>query len=251
MRKPFVVGNWKMNTDAKSAIDLAVGVAEKTSANSKVRVGVCPPFVYLAAVAAKLKGSNVELSGQNCYHEAKGAFTGETSPGMLLDIGCAWVILGHSERRHVLGEVDVVIQKKTVAALAAGLKVILCVGELLTEREKSQTEAVVARQLEASLHGLNETQLSNLVIAYEPVWAIGTGKVATPEQAEEVHAFIRQWLTTKFGSGVANAMIIQYGGSVNPGNAAGIMTKPNVDGLLVGGASLKVDDFVAIVNASA
>jgi triosephosphate isomerase len=249
MRTPLVAGNWKMNLDRAGAEALAAGVAAQVGRIAGVTVAVFPPFPYLAAVAAKLKDSSVLLGSQNVYHEAKGAFTGEVSAAMALDCGCTWVILGHSERRLVIGENDALVNKKVKAALAAGLKVILCVGETLQQRQENRTEAVVEGQLEGSLEGV-DADPEKLVIAYEPVWAIGTGVVATPEQAEEVHSCIRQWLGVRYSPGVAEQMRIQYGGSVNPGNAASLMAQPNVDGLLVGGASLKGEDFGAIVRAT-
>lgn len=249
MRTPFIVGNWKMNLDRAGAEALAAGVAAKTASAKNVNVGVAPPFPYLASVKTALGNSSVHLASQNIYFEAKGAFTGEVSAAMALDVGCTWTLLGHSERRLIIGEDDAFINKKVKAALTAKLNVILCVGETLEQRQSQKTEAVVEKQLTGSLEGITLDPKS-LVVAYEPVWAIGTGVVATPDQAEEVHQFIRQWLTTKYGAATAEATIIQYGGSVNPGNAATLMAQPNVDGLLVGGASLKADDFAAIVAAA-
>jgi triosephosphate isomerase len=249
MRTPFIVGNWKMNLDRAGAEALASGVAAKTADIRNVNVGVAPPFPYLAGVKSALGSSSVMLASQNIYFEAKGAFTGEVSAAMALDVGCTLTLVGHSERRLILGEDDAFINKKVKAALAARLNVILCVGETLEQRQSQRTEAVVEKQLTGSLDGIT-LDPKFLVIAYEPVWAIGTGVVATPEQAEDVHRFVRQWLTMKFGGTVAEATVIQYGGSVNPGNAATLMAKPNVDGLLVGGASLKADDFSAIVAAA-
>jgi triosephosphate isomerase (TIM) len=250
MRTPFVAGNWKMNLDRAGAEALASGIVVRTASFTGVDVAVCPPFPYLLAVHAKLQGSTILLGAQNTYFEAKGAFTGEVSAAMALDCGCTWTILGHSERRLILGETDALVNKKVRAALAAGLNVILCVGETLEQRQANRTEAVVEGQLEGSLAGI-DADPEKLVLAYEPVWAIGTGVVATPEQAEEVHRFIRQWLTTRYTPAIAERLRLQYGGSVNPGNAASLMAQPNVDGLLVGGASLKAEDFAAIVGAAA
>lgn len=248
MRTPFIVGNWKMNLDKASTEALARGVAEKTAGNTKVRVGVCPPFPYLVGVKAALADSSVQLGSQNIYFEAKGAFTGEISAAMALDVGCQFTLLGHSERRLILGETDEVVNKKVNAALSAGLHVILCIGETLEHRQQNRTESVVESQLAGSLAGIS-LDPSRITLAYEPVWAIGTGVVATPEQAEAVHHFIRQWLATTYSATVSQATCIQYGGSVNPGNARTLLSQPNVDGLLVGGASLKADDFAAIVAA--
>jgi triosephosphate isomerase len=191
------------------------------------------------------------LGGQNAYHEKSGAFTGEVSLDMLQDVGCQWVILGHSERRQFFGETDASINKKIAAAIDRGLGVIFCIGEVLEDRQGNRTESVLATQLQGGLDGFTSQQLSKFVIAYEPVWAIGTGVTATPQQAEETHAYIRKWLTTRFDAGLAGALRIQYGGSVKPENAKEILSQPNVDGALVGGASLKSDQFLGIVNAAA
>ncbi len=247
MRPKFIAGNWKMYTTLAAAKELAAAVAKGAPADPNIRVAVCPPSAWLTAVASVLKGTAVSLGGQNCHFEKEGAFTGELSPAMLLEAGCQYVILGHSERRHGFGETDALLNKKTTAALGAGLKVIFCIGELLAEREANQTETVLDRQLTAGLAGLTSEQMANVVLAYEPVWAIGTGKVATPEQAQAAHAFVRGKIRTLFGEKVAQAVLIQYGGSVKPDNAATLLNLPDVDGALVGGASLKADSFLAIV----
>ena len=248
-RTKFVAGNWKMYTSRAAARELAKAVA--AGAPSAVRVAVCPPSVWLADVANVVIGTTVELGGQNCYHEKEGAFTGEVSPVMLKEVGCNYVILGHSERRHGLGETDAFIHKKTTAALAAGLDVILCVGETLAERDAGQLQEVVGRQVTQGLQGFDAgTVASRITIAYEPVWAIGTGRVATPEQAQEAHAFIRGTVRRMLGDDTANRLIIQYGGSVKPDNAAGLLHQPDIDGALVGGASLKADSFLGIVKAA-
>lgn len=250
MRRPFIAGNWKMNLNRAEAVSLAAAVAEGVKNLQGVDVAVCPPSVYIDAVAATIKASGskvLAVGAQNMYHEANGAFTGELSAAMLLDLGCRYVILGHSERRHILGETDEAINKKTLAALAAGLIPIVCVGELLAEREASQTSAVVRRQFEGSLAGLSAEQMTKTVLAYEPVWAIGTGKVATPQQAEEVHSDLRKMIEGRYNAAVAQAVRIQYGGSVKPSNAAELLSQPNVDGALVGGASLKAADFLGII----
>jgi len=249
MRPKFIAGNWKMYTSLAQAKELSAAVAKGTSANPDLLVGVCPPFPWLGAVAEVLKGSAVQLGGQDCHFEKEGAFTGSVAPAMLLEVGCQWVILGHSERRHGLGETDELLNKKLKAALAAGLKVIFCIGELLSEREANSTEAVLDRQLTAGLVGITAEQMKHIVIAYEPVWAIGTGKVASPEQAQEAHAFVRRKIGTLLGENTAKGVLIQYGGSVKPDNAATLLHLPDVDGALVGGASLKADTFLAIVNA--
>ena len=249
MRKPFVAGNWKMNTLADSAAQLA-GELAKNLPDGNVEVALCPPFVYLTTVKQALGSSPIKLGAQNAYFEPKGAFTGEISCQMLKDVGCDYVILGHSERRHILGETNELINKKLKAAINFQLKPILCLGELLEERDANQTEKVIQTQLEEGLIELDAKALENLVIAYEPVWAIGTGRTATPEQAQEVHKFIRNWLTQKFSPDFAENCTIQYGGSVKANNAADLMSQPDVDGALVGGASLKADEFVKIIQAT-
>jgi len=253
MRKPFVGGNWKMNTDSHSGVALAKAVVEGSSglAGSSVDVAVIPPFVYLPAVGAAVSSSGVALGAQDVYFEAKGAFTGEISAAMLKDVGCTYVLCGHSERRHVLGESDELINKKVTASISGGLLPILCVGELLAERDASQTEQVVERQTRAGLAGLSAEKIGAVTIAYEPVWAIGTGRTATREQAQEVHAFIRKLLARMYDKSVAQDMRILYGGSVKADNAEELMGQPDVDGCLGGGASLKADDFVQIIEAAA
>ena len=252
MRKPFVAGNWKMNTDAQSSVALAEGIASGSAdvADRKVTVAVCPPFVYLQSVARAVGASNIAVGAQDIYFEPNGAFTGEINASMIKDVGCAYAICGHSERRHVIGETDELINKKVTAAIAGGLLPILCVGELLSEREAGQTGNVVTRQLKGGLAGLGVEKLSAVTIAYEPVWAIGTGVTASPDQAQEVHASIRKLLAEMYSDEVAQEIRIQYGGSAKPSNAAELMSQPDIDGLLVGGASLKVDDFLAIIQAA-
>ena len=247
MRRPFIAGNWKMNLSRAECVALAKEVAEKVGATSAVEVAVCPPSVYLAAVADAIQGSAVGLGAQNVYHEANGAFTGEISTSMLLDVGCRYVILGHSERRHVIGETNQDVNRKVLASLAAGLTPIVCVGELLAEREAGETREVVQEQMSGSLAGLTAEQAARIVIAYEPVWAIGTGKVASPAQAEEVHAELRKMLATRYNADLAAQVRIQYGGSVKPDNAAELLAQPNIDGALVGGASLKASSFLGII----
>lgn len=249
MRRPFVAGNWKMNMDRASAESLAKAVAEGAAAYPNVDIAVCPPFVYLEVVAKAIAGSPVMLGAQNLYPEPKGAFTGEISGPMLKDMGCQFVILGHSERR-AMGESSEFVNEKVFAALECQLKPIICVGETLRQRKEGKTLDVVRRQIDGSLSGLSAEQMSQCVIAYEPVWAIGTGENATPEQAEEVQAEIRRLLTERFGKAVADSVRIQYGGSVKASVAADIFQKPNVDGGLIGGASLKADEFLGIVAAA-
>ncbi len=249
-RKKFVAGNWKMNTTLPEAKALATAVAQGVGSSSAVTVAVCPPFPWLVSVAEALKGSTVALGAQDVHNETKGAFTGEVSPGMLKEAGCQYVIIGHSERRHILHETDISINHKVHTAVDAGLSVILCVGETLAERDRNMAERVFQRQLFSALAGINDTQLLQVVIAYEPVWAIGTGRTATPEQAQAAHAFIRGKVLTLHGEKIANALPILYGGSVTPETAAGLFSQPDVDGGLVGGASLKADQFLAIVKAA-
>jgi triosephosphate isomerase len=250
MRKKFIAGNWKMYTSGASAKDLAAAVVGGLGGEDRVTVAVCPPFPYLSRVAGVLAGSRVALGGQNCYSEKEGAFTGEVSPAMLVDVGCKYVILGHSERRHKLGETDPIINHKVKAALAAGLDVILCIGETLDERVSGQMEKVLDQQVTLALAGVAEAGLAQLVVAYEPVWAIGTGKNATPQQAQDAHVFIRNRIRAIYSEKSAGALLIQYGGSVKPDNAASLLSQPDVDGALVGGASLKADQFLAIVRAA-
>jgi triosephosphate isomerase len=251
MRKPFIAGNWKMNTDSASAVALAAGLAKELSSVDTVDVAVCPPFVYLQSVAAALSASNVALGSQNVYFEEKGAFTGEISCAMLKDTSCAYAIIGHSERRHVMGETDTMINKKISAAISGGLLPIFCVGELLEDRQGGTTNEVVASQIKNGLEGICAESVQAVTVAYEPVWAIGTGLTATPEQAQEVHAMIRGLLAELYGNEIAQAIRIQYGGSAKPSNTAELMAQPDVDGLLVGGASLKVEDFAAMVKTIA
>lgn len=253
MRKPFVAGNWKMNTDSSSSVELAERIASgamEAAASGSLTVAVCPPFVYLQSVAKALSASSIGVGAQDVYYEAKGAFTGEISPSMLKDIGCTYCLCGHSERRHVIGETDELINKKVTVSIAGGLLPILCVGELLAEREASQTNGVVTRQIKSGLAGLSAEKVSAVTIAYEPVWAIGTGLTATPQQAQEVHDFIRKLLGQMYDDQLAEEIRILYGGSAKPNNAADLMGQSDIDGLLVGGASLKADDFLAIIQAA-
>lgn len=249
-RKKFVAGNWKMNTTQASGVELAKALVKEVGNLDAVDIAVCPPFVYLAAVAEAVKGSRIAVGAQNLYFENEGAFTGEISSSMLKDVGCKYVILGHSERRHLLGESDELINRKNLKALSAGLLPIFCVGELLEERNAGKTNDVVRRQVQIGMEGINAQDALKVTIAYEPVWAIGTGVTATPQQAQDVHAFIRGLLKDKYGIEVANAIRIQYGGSVKPGNAKELLGQADIDGALVGGASLKAADFVGIIKGA-
>ncbi len=249
MRRQLIAGNWKMNTDAAGAVELAGAIAAGAGQCEAADVLVCPPSVWLSKVAEAVSGSRVAVGAQNVWYEPSGAYTGELSVDMLKEAGCSFVILGHSERRHVIGETDDLINKKVQASLAGGLTAVLCVGELLEEREAGRTEEVLTAQMSGGLAGVGD--LSNVVIAYEPVWAIGTGKTATPEQAEAAHAHVRKWIESNYTAESAAGIRILYGGSVKPDNAATLLGQENVDGALVGGASLKSDSFLAIIEAAA
>ena len=247
MRKKLVAGNWKMHG---SLAENAALLAALKPALAGIEAVVCVPFPYLAQAQAELVGTSIAWGAQNVSEHAKGAFTGEVSASMLLDFGCTYVIIGHSERRSLYGESDALVASKYVAAQAAGLTPILCVGESLAERESGVTEAVVARQLDAVIDAAGVGSMAQAVIAYEPVWAIGTGKTASPEQAQAVHAFIRGKIAA-LDAGVADQLVIQYGGSVKAANAAELMVQPDIDGGLIGGASLVADEFIAICRAAA
>jgi len=252
MAKTIIAGNWKMNLLRNSAAELARqivdGMAESGDAGPEVVL--CPPALYLEAVVDQTLGSQVGVGAQNCYFEEKGAFTGEISPDMLAEIGCSHVILGHSERRALLGETDEMVNRKLIAALRAGLCPIVCLGETLEQREAGKTADVIHTQFLGSLGALDENQFQGLVIAYEPVWAIGTGKTASPEQAQEVHADLRKMIENSYNSRIAGDTSILYGGSVKPQNASELLAQPDINGALVGGASLKASDFLAIVDAA-
>ena len=250
MPRPLVVGNWKMHKTVAEARDLAAAVRDGVRDLKDIDVAMAPPFTALAAVGEILKGTSVGLAAQTMHEAAKGAFTGEISPTMLKDVGCSHVLLGHSERRHIFGETDQNVMKKARAALDHGLIPILCVGETLQERETSRTFDVVERQAEHALRHVTPEEASRSVLAYEPVWAIGTGKTASPGQAQEVHAFLRKLVARSHGEGVARAIRILYGGSVKPDNAGSLIAEPDVDGALVGGACLEAPSFLGIVAAS-
>ena len=248
MRKPLVAGNWKCNgtlAEAHALVRQLLGVEAES-----VEVVVCPPFTALASVALLLNGSSIGLGAQDLYWEAQGAYTGEISPAMLADAGCRYAIIGHSERRTLFGETDETVRKKLAAAFAQGLIPIMCIGETRAEREANRIVEVLARQLDGALKDVGEAELRRLVLAYEPVWAIGTGRTATPSLAQVANRFIRHQLAKRFGVSTAEALRILYGGSVNAGNAASLLHQADVDGALVGGASLKAESFAAIVKAA-
>ncbi len=248
MRKPFICGNWKMYKTVAEAVAF-INEAKSLVANAKdVEIGIGAPATALKSMADAAKGTNIQIGGENCFWEKEGAFTGEIAPNMLVEAGCSFVIIGHSERRQYFGETNETVNKKSKAAIANGLTVILCCGETLEEREAGKTAAVVTDHVKNGLANFTPAELAKIVIAYEPVWAIGTGKTATPEQAQEVHAVIRKLLADLFGKDIAEATRIQYGGSVKPENVKEIMAQPDVDGALVGGASLKPDSFAKLVN---
>jgi triosephosphate isomerase len=249
MRRKIVAGNWKMNKTVVEASGLARALHERIGDVTDPLVLVCPAFPALTEVAMTLKDSEIQVGAQNMHEEDSGAFTGEVAADMLLTAGCTHVILGHSERRQYFGETDRTVNGKTRQALKKGLTPIVCIGETLDQREAGKTEDVIEEQIQGSLDSLSKDDLLKLIIAYEPVWAIGTGKTATPEQAEEVHVFIRKLLAGRFGADTAEEIPVLYGGSVKGKNAAGLFEKDNIDGGLVGGASLDPDDFAAIVGA--
>jgi triosephosphate isomerase len=251
MRKKVIAGNWKMNNDLSETQNL---ISKLTSALSTLDfncdVIVCPPFTSLSEANSLLKGTKIKLGAQNMYFEDNGAFTGEISASMLKSVGCEYVILGHSERRTIFNESDELINKKIKKALQAGLTPIFCVGETLEEREKNVTNDIIERQVVNGLKDLTAEDLGNIILAYEPVWAIGTGKTATPAQAQEVHEFIRNLIVKNFQAAAADKLVIQYGGSVKPDNAADLLSQKDIDGALVGGACLKADSFIEIIKSA-
>jgi triosephosphate isomerase len=250
MRKKVIAGNWKMNNDLTETQNL---ISKLSSGLSKEKIScdviVCPPFTSLMEASSLLKNTSIKLGAQNMYYEDSGAYTGEVSASMLKSVGCEYVILGHSERRTIFNETDEVINKKIKKALESGLKPIFCIGETLVEREKNVTIDVIKKQLTVGLNDISEQNLSSIIIAYEPVWAIGTGRNATPEQAEDVHKYIRNWIKEKYSSNAAEDLVIQYGGSVKPDNAKELLSQKDIDGALVGGACLKADSFISIIKA--
>ncbi len=249
MRKIMIAGNWKMYKTVPEAVALVEGLKEKVGDAEAVDVVVAPPFTALTAVHQALEGSRIHLAAQNLYHEKEGAFTGEVSPAMVKDTGCRYVILGHSERRQIFGESNETVNRKVRSALDAGLSPILCAGESLSEREAGKTMDVVGNQLQEGLAGVDAKEMARIVIAYEPIWAIGTGQTATPEQANEVHSHIRNLLSEIYDTAVAARTRILYGGSVKPANARELMGCSDIDGALVGGASLTAESFAEIILA--
>ena len=249
MRKLFIAGNWKMNMLSGEAVALASGLKETVGEQTDVDVAVCPPFPSLTVVRDAVAGSVIALGAQNMHWEASGAFTGEVSAAMLKDAGCAYVILGHSERRQMFGETSEIVNRKVKAAIAAGLKPIVCVGETIEERKSDKTTEVVTKQVKGSLANLGADEMAEVTVAYEPIWAIGTGLTPSPDQADAVHVLIRSVLAGLSTDDVAEGVRIQYGGSVKPGNAKEFLAQTDIDGALVGGASLKVDAFTGIIEA--
>lgn len=251
MRTPVIAGNWKLFKSIAESIALVDGLKPLVDKNRDVEIVVAPVFTALNRVSEALRGSNINLAAQDCFWEEEGAFTGEVAPKLLKDAGCSHVIIGHSERRQYFGETDATVNKKAKAAISAGLTAIVCVGETLEERESGRTFSVIETQIQGSLDGIPAETLANVIIAYEPVWAIGTGKTASDDQAQEVHSFIRGLLSRLSGVTAAENVRILYGGSVKPDNVKGLMAQPDIDGALVGGASLKADSFAAIANFNA
>ncbi len=250
MRKKIVAGNWKMNTVVAEGVELAKGIAAKIdSVPSDVDLIIAPPFTHIVSVGVAVKGSRIAISAQNCADQEKGAFTGEVSAPMLRGAGCSYTILGHSERRQYYGETSEKLVRKITLALAEGIDVIYCVGENLDERNAGRHFDVVGSQISEVLYGFSKEEMSHIIIAYEPVWAIGTGVTASREQAQEIHAFIRRAIADKFGAEVSDAMPILYGGSCKPSNARELFACPDIDGGLIGGAALKADDFIAIAQS--
>ena len=249
LRKPVIAGNWKMNKNRKEAAQLIEDL-KPLAAGADCEVVICVPFTNLETAVNLCQGTNIKVGAENCHFEESGAFTGEIAPGMLTEIGVEYCVLGHSERRQYFGETDETVNKRVLAALKAGLKPIICVGEHLEQREQGVTDELVAMQTKIALQGVTAQQMANVIIAYEPVWAIGTGKTATAEQANEVCAVIRATVESLYGKQVADATVVQYGGSMNPSNADELLAQPDVDGGLIGGASLKADQFAQIIRAA-
>lgn len=251
MRKKVVAGNWKMNNDLSQSVNLISEIKNAAAGKElNAEVIICPPFTSLETASALVKDTNVKLGAQNMYFEENGAFTGEISASMLKSVGCEYVILGHSERRAIFGESDEVINRKIKKALSAGLKPIFCIGETLEERESGVTNKIIERQVRNGLIGISSEELKSIIVAYEPVWAIGTGKTATPEQAQEVHKFIRNLVKELYSANSAENLTIQYGGSVKADNAKSLLSQPDIDGALVGGACLKADSFFEIIKSA-
>ncbi len=251
MRKPMIAGNWKLHKTLEESASLVAELIQAVADNHKVEIVVAPVYTALGKVAETISGSNIKLAAQNCYPEPHGAYTGEVSPPLLKDVGCQYVIIGHSERRQLFGESDELINNKARALAETGLGIIFCIGETLEEREAGKMFDILRRQVHSGLKNLSAKQMADVVVAYEPVWAIGTGKTASDEQAQEAHTFIRALLTELYDEHTANATRILYGGSVKPSNVDNLMSQPDVDGALVGGASLNAEDFARIANFQA
>lgn len=249
-KKPFIVGNWKMNLTLTEGVEFAKSLRNSLNGKSEVICGICPSFVFLKDICKVLEGCSIYLAAQNIHSEKNGAYTGEVSAPMVKEVGCTHVLIGHSERRHIFHETDSFINVKIKVALSVNLKPIFCIGETLDERENGRTKYVIQIQLKEGLRGISADHIKDIVIAYEPVWAIGTGKTALPEQANEVHSFIRSFLSDEYGRENANSLYIQYGGSVKPENTRELMAQPEIDGLLVGGASIRLESFLKIVEAA-
>jgi triosephosphate isomerase len=250
MRKKLIAGNWKMFKTNSEALQLANQVKIKTTEISKTKIVMCPPFTALAAVADVVRGTKIGVGAQNLYWEKEGAFTAEISAGMIKSTGAAYVIIGHSERRQYFGETDATVNKRLISALENGLTAIVCVGETLNEREANVTRDVVGKQIRGAFNGITASDFSQIIVAYEPVWAIGTGKTATPDQAQEVHAYLRQVMADEKGREIAESLQILYGGSVKPENASELLSQKDIDGALVGGACLNADSFGAIIHSA-
>ena len=250
MRSIVIAGNWKMYKSNYEAIELIEELKNKTNDIIKTKIIVCPPFTALSVVAEKIQGTNIQVGAQNMYWEKEGAFTGEISTEMIKSTGAKYVIIGHSERRQFFGETDETVNKKLKAALDSGLKPIVCIGESLEERESGVTSDIIGKQVEKALSDISSESMKNVILAYEPIWAIGTGKTATPEQAQDVHKFIRSILYKIYNTETGDEIVIQYGGSVKPDNATELLSQPDIDGALVGGACLKAESFSEIINAA-
>ena len=248
MRRPLIAGNWKMNNNCAQSVELVTQLMKMVSDSSGVDIVVAPPYTALSSVATILKGSSIGLAAQNIFWEEAGAFTGEIAPAMLTDVGCTHVIIGHSERRQYFNETDETVNKRLKAALKTSLIPIVCIGETLAEREDEKTLSVIEQQVNEGLRGVTPDEMERIIVAYEPVWAIGTGKTATPEQAQEVHHFIRELIEKIYSKQIAEQVRILYGGSVKPENSNSLMEQEDIDGALVGGASLKADSFAGIIN---
>ncbi|MDN3514247.1 MAG: triose-phosphate isomerase [Candidatus Brocadia sp.] len=249
-KKPFIIGNWKMNLTLMEGVEFAQSLRKTLHDKKEIICGICPPFVSLKDICEALEDSGICIAAQNIHSEKNGAYTGEVSALMVKEIGCTHVLIGHSERRHIFHETDSFINAKIKVALSVNLKPIFCIGETLYEREDGRTNYVIDNQLKEGLRGINTDHVKDIVIAYEPVWAIGTGKTALPEQANEVHSFIRSFLSDGYGKDIANDLYIQYGGSVKAENTKELMAQPEIDGLLVGGASIRLESFLKIIEAA-